>query len=1449
MADQDDLSGRKIAEFVLRERLDEGGFGTVYRCEQPTLGREAVIKVLHRRLRSHDVQLQRFLREAQLASRLDHPYAAHVYAFGAEEADGLLWIAMELVQGITLKRWLGDHGPMPLPQLVPFFEHVAEVVQTAHERGIVHRDLKPSNVMVIERAGRLLPKLLDFGVAKLLDDALLPESTSGTVERLRALVVEKVPDELLSQFRVGASTVTGHSPSQSQGRSRLTPDGAPIGTPAYMAPEQWNSAVTVGPSADLYALAVVAFEALTGRRPFEGISRAEFVEHRHGKVPPLGSGFPPALDLMFQRALARRPEDRFGTALELACALCEASGLGATRAELPRIDQDVREAWLAEAPQPLAESLAALDDAHNVHQARDIIEELIRTLLRYLLAMALATRAQTGEAQDDPALLELVRALDRRELSMEERVRLLRLLVRPLTHRRGAPPIPELVDLVTPGLDGTDGLDPLLALHAATDRAATETAVRSQLRRLVPELTHLLRKTTFVRDYVLVVPRELAAERWAGLRCQARALANMSGGALVDGHPMLLDRAGRVCVDLWPLVQAVPPSEGAEPELFMFDGCGRRGALLLAAPSGLARHDAIARDWVATHVIAEIETKMRMRDQIRVAAHQWQSRARPNALLWRGEVLADLERWTRHTSAADLSDLEAAFVAASRRAGRRARWIRRLLAAVGIGGVLAGAMYRATSKTRMAELKTHVAELKTRMAEEIATQAEVEQGRQALLHDDSAEARLHLAEAYRRGDHSPGTTFMLARALQPHLAEQARFTAAAGHMWSAAFSPDGGQIVTTDDVSAQVWDARTHELMFTLPHGDMVYDARYSTDGAQLVTASGDGVVRVWDAARGTRLRELTHDRQRPRYYAVAISPDGRLIAAIDMVGAVANVWDAASGTVLAELRNDASGVPALAFSADGRWLASSGGDDVRVFDVSTWSETLAIAGPHIRTLSFDPTGPRLGTGSAGGDASIWDIPSGARTRHLREVGDPVNAIAFSPDGQLVAAGGGSGVVQVFRATTGAFQSQFNATPGKILTVEFDLASKLVVAASDRGAVVVADAALGILETALEGARGVIMAAHFDPASRRIVGASWDGTARVWDATSLYRRWSSPPIADDCGLMGSLEADGRFLAIGCRDHATRVWDTARDQLLAELPSVTPVAGDFTSAFPAVNAGGDRAAIARGNTVEIYDLPGGRLLRTIRHGAPVNAVAFGPAGHDLVSGATDGSLLVTRDHLAPIALPGSSGGVDAAAVLPDGRVIATDAHGRLRFYDPDRNMLLVDLETPTRVRMLRLSPDGRCLITIPSYTGKAAPPLLWDLEHDRRIAQLEGHAGGVLSARFTASGVVTMGGDGAARLWERDTGRLLGTYRSRSRFLADAVIDPDRSMIIASGSDGLVWFWDLPTGRPLWTLQAHRSHAIGIHVQGKALVTRGFAGEISRWVLPDPERVIEAAQAK
>lgn len=307
-----DLIGRSLGEFIIREQIGEGGHAVVYRCEQPVLKREAVIKVLHRRRRRNDSAQERFLREAQLASSLDHPDAAHVYAFGAEE-DGALWIAMELVQGVDLGRWLKTHGPMSLAQFVPFFERITDVVHAAHERKIVHRDLKPSNVMVIERAGRLFPKLLDFGIAK---------ASTEVAPAVPEVVRASAPTAMMTARLRGTRSAQHTRTDSTSDVRRLTRSGSRMGSAPYMSPEQWSNTRDVGPAADVYSLGILAYEALTGRTPFVAESADGYYwQHLSAEVPGLGSDFSPALDRVIQRALAKKPEARHANVLELASAL------------------------------------------------------------------------------------------------------------------------------------------------------------------------------------------------------------------------------------------------------------------------------------------------------------------------------------------------------------------------------------------------------------------------------------------------------------------------------------------------------------------------------------------------------------------------------------------------------------------------------------------------------------------------------------------------------------------------------------------------------------------------------------------------------------------------------------------------------------------------------------------------------------------------------------------------------------------------------------------------------------------------------------------------------------------------------------------------------------------------------------------------------------------------
>jgi WD40 repeat protein/serine/threonine protein kinase len=1133
-----DLSGRKLGDYTLRERIGGGGNGDVYRAEHRLLRRVAVIKVMNEVQQCADDAEARFLREAQLASKVSHANAAHVYDFGVAE-DGLMWLAMEFVDGITFAAWLDTHGPMSLAEVVPFFEPLAKVVDATHKCGIVHRDLKPSNVMVVETEGLQDPKLIDFGIAKGMPASLVedyepvevpPRDDAATIlVRAQPAPGRRVPTR--SIHRGGPNPVKTH-------KRRITPNGCGLGSRAYMSPEQSRNASSVGPATDIYSLGVMIFEALTGRHPFTPSS---------ADSPCLS----PELEVVLYRALSNNP-------------------------------------------------------AHRHANARELIAEL--------------------------------------------------------------------------------------------------------------------------------------------------------------------------------------------------------RAVLQADPN----------------------------EQIRSLRQRWQERDRSPDLLARGQTLGQLKRSVQSPRVkGNLSDLDDSFITTSLRRARRARWGVGALVALVVMSVLLGRAEKGRS-----------------VANEFATQAEAERGQQALLHGESSEAVRHLEQAYQRGDHSPGVKFMLARALQPRLSELGRLTSSSGRMWSSVFSADGKRILTADDKSARMWDAGSNQLLFTMSHGDIVYQALFSQDGLKVITAGADGTVRIWNAATGVPVRVLTShrpDAKQWRYYAVAMS--SHFVAAIDTMGRSADVWDADTGTQIEALKNDASESASLALSPDGRWLATSGGDDVRVFDTSTWKQVVTIAGPRVRSLGFDPTGLRLAVGTYDGEASIWEVPSGVRVRCLRVAGEPVDAVAFSRDGALVATGSREGAEQVWDATSGGLRIEFNSHHSKIYGLEFSTTNNLLLSAGADNSAVVSNVATGMPVARLEGPKGFVFAAHFDPDSRRVVGASSDGTARVWDVTSPYRRWGSLPIGAECDTMESLEPDQRFIALSCRNHGTRVWDTLRGELRGELPGVTPVEGDYYSAFPALTVTGDRAAIAQGNTVEVYALPSGQHLRTIAHPAAVNAVAFAPAGHDLITGGVDGSLLLTRDDHDPIALPPSLTGIDAVAILADGRAVVADASNRLRVIDPSRNTLLMDVAAPSRMRLLRPSPDGTRLVTI-SARRNQAPPVLWNLAQYRIVAPLDGHVGRVFAARFVAAGneILTAGVDGTARLWNAATGSSLQSYHGDSHFLVDATMAPDGSVIVAAGSDGMLRFWEVSSGRLLWMLQAHKSYAIGVHYEGGDIVTRGFAGDVSRWTVPQSDSIIEACRA-
>jgi tRNA A-37 threonylcarbamoyl transferase component Bud32 len=546
------LIGRTLGRFVITERLGKGGSGEVYCAQQAQLSRSAVIKVLRREVASVPNRVERFLREAKLASRLDHPYAAHIYAFGAEP-DSVLWIAMEHVKGMTLDELVARRGPMPASVFAPLFTRLCEVVHSAHELDIVHRDIKGANVMVIERAGQLLPKLLDFGIAKSDGDVTTPGVEDG----------------------------------------ELTIHGVTLGSPHYMSPEQWERPSEVDARADIYALGVLAYRCLAGHLPYHSLDRSE-LSHAHTKepAPPLPDFVPSTLAAVVMRALAKHPAERWQTAVDFAQAIVRVSGAPAVEA-VPLFEPATRDAWLRAGPQPIADAVAHLTSAVTTVEADAALRELVAITCRWLAVLALSGLPETN----DPRVREQARAVVGRDDGAPW-LQLARAAV-----AASEAPLPALVAALA-------AADPLAALADRLDdrdRARTAAALAAD----VDAAAEALRSLEALLAYQLVVggagpgdrwPRAegalartagtaVFAESWQGPRRREREKVLVWGEPLVELEVALLDAAGKIVARLSPFAQVIAPLPAAEPELFLLWRSGRGAARLMAAPWGFERDD------------------------------------------------------------------------------------------------------------------------------------------------------------------------------------------------------------------------------------------------------------------------------------------------------------------------------------------------------------------------------------------------------------------------------------------------------------------------------------------------------------------------------------------------------------------------------------------------------------------------------------------------------------------------------------------------------------------------------------------------------------------------------------------------------------------------------------------------------------------------------------------
>ncbi len=275
------------ARYQVLQKLGEGGMSYVYLAKEIASGETVAIKVLSPKLATDKSSVERLRREAGLAMRLDHPNVCRIMRLGESE-DGLIYLVMPYLEGDLLSDREVKGGPMDLATGIGILRQVCAGLQHAHELQIVHRDLKPENIMLVPQdGGSDRAVVMDFGLAK-----------------------ERRADPSIA---------------------KLTATGIILGTPEFMSPEQIRGR-QLDARSDVYALGIVAFEMFTGKLPFQGRNAQEMMIARLRGAPiPLRQArpdLPTTLEAALAKAMATNPDDRYGTALELAAALTGESGGG-----------------------------------------------------------------------------------------------------------------------------------------------------------------------------------------------------------------------------------------------------------------------------------------------------------------------------------------------------------------------------------------------------------------------------------------------------------------------------------------------------------------------------------------------------------------------------------------------------------------------------------------------------------------------------------------------------------------------------------------------------------------------------------------------------------------------------------------------------------------------------------------------------------------------------------------------------------------------------------------------------------------------------------------------------------------------------------------------------------------------------------------------------------------